>query len=111
MGGYLASVSNRSVLPCSRRSTRIHEHRQHQEAEQIMQENIAQEKKARRSLLGEDSPSEMAKVGIITDRPEWSTLSRAYTEYPFCDPLPPYQMSTLKMLILRPRHKMAMHHE
>ena len=53
-----------SILSCCRRSTRIHDNRQHQEAEQIMQENIEQEKKARRSLLGEDSSSS-EKVGTI----------------------------------------------
>lgn len=50
-----------------RRSTRIHEHRQHQEAEHIMQENIEKEKKARKSLLGDESPSEtVKKVRVMT---------------------------------------------
>ena len=40
-------------------------------------------------------------------RPELPTLSRAYTEYFFLWP-PPYQKSTLKMLILRPFLKIEM---
>ena len=44
-------------------------------------------------------------------RPELSTLSRTYTRVLILWPLPPYQNSTLKMLILRPPFKISMHYK
>ena len=53
--------------------------------------------------------SQVALIPVLGGRPEMSTLSRAYTKYTFVLPSP--SQSTLKMLILRPLLKIAIHHK
>ena len=57
------------------------------------------------------SKKDRGKKKKVRVRQELSTLSRSYTGTLFLDPPPPYQKSTLKILILRPLLQITMHHK